>query len=66
MINSKEEAQAKINEVCKWLDNLDTELQRANPNRGESKAASIARGFCHDLLADAGADGVGGCPLCQG
>ena len=51
---TEQEAAEMIEQICKWLEAGTTE-----------SAADIARVFCDRLLVSAGADGEGGCHLCQ-
>ena len=55
---TEKEAAEMIEQICKWLE-------AGTDKKDISTAVDIAREFCDKLLVAAGADGEGGCHLCQ-
>ena len=60
----EKKAMQMIRETCEWLEQGAPGSVRENSY--ESLEAAIARYMCDELLKAANADGMGGCPLCQG
>jgi len=57
------EAWAAINAVCDWLR---TETHGISGTNSNPLTEGLAVSMCEDLLHAVNADGMGGCPLCQG
>lgn len=60
---TEQEAKEMIEKICKWLEEGAPGAVVDRPY--ESVAVDLARDFCDELLSSAGANGLGGCPLCQ-
>lgn len=71
---TEKEARAAIDKVCQFLESFDVQPDYDSPNYrdepwampGERMSRNLANDFCRDLLEAARANGLGGCPLCQG
>ena len=61
---TEQEAREMIAEICKWLEEGAPGAVIDRPY--QSVAVDLARDFCDELLSSSGADGLGGCRLCQG
>jgi hypothetical protein len=57
------EAREMIEKICMWLK--EGAPGAVVDNLYESVAVDLARGFCREMLDVAGANSMGGCPLCQ-
>ena len=66
---NEKDAREMIDAVGQWLNDgapgATSKIKFCGKTK-ERTAEGLAREFCHILLDDARADGLGGCPLCQG
>lgn len=63
---SDEEIRANIAAICAEFERRKTSTpRRTGYSYDEPKAADLAREICDDLLMAVGANGLGGCMLCQ-
>jgi hypothetical protein len=60
---TEKEAREMIEKICMWLKEGAPGAVVDNPY--ESVAVDLVRSFCREMLEASGANGMGGCPLCQ-